>query len=795
MVTPIEKENLGEALLIPSLISADGDRVTFGGGFMGDAPSLGGVNNPYLAERDESGWGFSTGFFRPAAQNAGGASPTGEDHLPDLSAALWNAQTAAQRDTGESQFFLASRTKQWTARSSVLTLQPDPVGMADVAGYRGGSADLSRFVFSRAGGASATTAVHSRYLADDPVPLAGGLASRRGWPNLYLVAGGDSPTPSLQLVNRDTNGTVIGPRCGAILGGANSSNGTVSGSSARHAVSADGKTIFFTARPTAVEPARSYCTPAAGGGNTAAPARVFARRDGLAITQVSQSQCARTAPDPVCSTANDVDDQFEGASVNGQRVFFTTTRQLTNSDRDTTKDLYAYDFDPPAGQPNLVQVSQGDGSPGSTAGNGAVVQGVVRLADDGSRAYVVAHGRLTATPNARGEVASTGAKNLYVWQRDAQHSQGRVAFVAPLDAADAGLWAVRDERAAHATPNSGTDGSGHAIGGDGRFLVFASAAALTEDAPGDAVDVFRYDDGTQRLRLVSRRSADATGDAGAPANLVQQFNLTSKASYANLGRTMSEDGAVVAFTTDRALVAEDVNDSTDVYQWRDDGDDGVVSLITDGVHVSPEFQVTAWGTMSPGGRDLIFLSGAGLLPEDSDGGPDVYNARIDGGFPYEEPPVDEPCAGDACQGPPSPEPPAPFAGSVSFAGPGNGTPPAGPPAESVKPTVSKLKTVRGTSAKVRVKVPGKGKIQISGSGFSRVAKSADKAGTYTIQVRLTQRARATLKRKGQVKLRLTVGFAPAAGASSTVRVPVGFKSATRKASSRVVQSSDARKGR
>ena len=54
--------------------------------------------------------------------------------------------------------------------------------------------------------------------------------------------------------------------------------------------------------------------------------------------------------------------------------------------------------------------------------------------------------------------------------------------------------------------------------------------------------------------------------------------------------------------------------------------------------------------ITPSGRDLFFKTSAGLVKEDTDGAPDIYDARIGGGFPVAEAPVER-CEGDACQGP------------------------------------------------------------------------------------------------------------------------------------------------
>ena len=54
--------------------------------------------------------------------------------------------------------------------------------------------------------------------------------------------------------------------------------------------------------------------------------------------------------------------------------------------------------------------------------------------------------------------------------------------------------------------------------------------------------------------------------------------------------------------------------------------------------------------IDPSGRNIFFITSQGLVPQDTDGADDVYDARLGGGFPLPPAPV-QPCAGDACQGP------------------------------------------------------------------------------------------------------------------------------------------------
>ncbi len=276
--------------------------------------------------------------------------------------------------------------------------------------------------------------------------------------SLYEYIGYGNTTPL--LVGVDSEGKQIS-RCGTTLGGFHSD-----GSSSQNAVSADGSTVFFTAAACGSPP------------NGSPPvAEVFARIDNglpgartVAISEPSKEDCLGCDTEPGV-LAN---GSFEGASEDGTKAFFATTQPLLGGD--TSKNLYEYDLDAPAGE-RVVRVSAGD----STVSNPAAgVQSVTAISNDGSHVYFTATGALTSTPNAEGEAAEPNAGNLYVYERDAQFPSGRIAFIAK----NAGV------READVTP-------------DGRFLVFTSSADLTPDDTSTARQVFEYDAQTGALVRVS----------------------------------------------------------------------------------------------------------------------------------------------------------------------------------------------------------------------------------------------------------------------------------------------------
>jgi WD40-like Beta Propeller Repeat len=316
------------------------------------------------------------------------------------------------------------------------------------------------------------------------------------------------------------------------------------------------------------------------------PQRVYVRENGATTIEASASACTRAD----CDAPQDV--AFAGATADGAHAFLITGQQLTNDDADSDADVYRFDL----GSRSLTRVSAGP--PGTTA----AVQGVrVRASADGSRVYFLAGGQLV--PGA----GTPGGSNLYLSDR------GTLRFVATVPDLDLG---------------------GAQISADGGVLAFTTAAALLPGDTDSQRDVYRYDAGTGGLALVS------AGAGELPANFGQDpFVPIAQQPL----RSMSADGSRIAFVTSEALTPADHNATLDVYEWAG----GDLRLVTSG---APGVDPPAYAGMSADGRSIFFFSDESLLPADGDGGdPDLYVARVGGGFPA--PPAAAPeCEGDACQG-------------------------------------------------------------------------------------------------------------------------------------------------
>ena len=657
LVTPPYKEG---ALITLRAVSPDGLRAivqSFGNfGDAGNNQEAEGAT--YELTRGSSGW-TETGVDLPASQ-----FPWDDyrDASSDLSSTLWEARTASQ-SVYALDFWVRESDGALHDLGPVLppseTAGPPglgpPPGLAPAspveAVYRGASSDLSRVLF---------TSEEGRWPSD---------TTKAGTASLYEYSAGHSGPPA--LVGVDDAGGLIG-ECGVSLGPESASVGA---SRSSGAVSADGSVVFFTVRGADSGDSCVLMQPPVD--------ELFARIDESNTIAVSEP-----SPNAECTGAclgsPPADAEYVGASRDGSKVFFTSTQQLTNGasedstlgDSATAKggtgcaetsgpggcNLYEYDFDNPLGG-NLVLASAGGPEPR--------VQGVVSVSEDGSHVYFVAKGVLTPAPNEYGAVAVSGSENLYVFERDAQFPAGRVLFIGVLSPEDAEDWNGGESRGegavATATP-------------DGQFLVFPSVADLTPDDTSTVSQIFRYDAQTGELVRVSIGESGFNDNGNTDTLPVAiPFDPARVGDGEHLPSAISADGAFVVFQsadglTPGALNAKATNESgvlaQNVYEYHD----GSVSLISDGQDTSTiedVASVAAEGTTESGG-DIFFRTADPLVPQDGDTQVDIYDARIDGGFPAEQSPVA--CQGEACQGLPSVAPVVGVPGSATFTGSGDLTP-------------------------------------------------------------------------------------------------------------------------
>ena len=216
--------------------------------------------------------------------------------------------------------------------------------------------------------------------------------------------------------------------------------------------------------------------------------------------------------------------------------------------------------------------------------------------------------------------------------------------------------------AAAAAPSTYPPTTGRArVSDDGTKLLFVSDESLTGYNNLDKYtglpdsQVFLFDATADKLTCVSchpqgKRPIGPSTIPGAVANGTAPGSI---ASYKP--RALSANGRRVFFDSGDALVVTDANSKPatgagipDVYEWEAQGEGtctaaaGCIGIISSG----PSTDGATFADASANGTDVYFLTEASLVEGDR-GAFDLYDARVDGGFPI--PPQPIPCEGDACQ--------------------------------------------------------------------------------------------------------------------------------------------------
>ncbi len=340
------------------------------------------------------------------------------------------------------------------------------------------------------------------------------------------------------------------------------------------------------------------------------------------------------------------------ASPDGSQAFFQSTEDLTEAAKDASPggEAKTYDFD-------------------------------------------VETGVLTYLPGVVGQILDTDADG------------SSLAFVRPEsehDPPELDLWSASPGGGAVTAvaqlPEGGV--SEARMSSDGSILVFITPSRLSNSFNSGGVEqVYRYDSATNTLGCVSCAPAGVTPNGG--ASISQQLLGVFERGVVDK-RGISSDGGRVFFQTQTPLVPQDTNTNApevevgqeeyakqgmDVYEW----ENGVVYLISSGNSSRDSYLLDS----SANGNDVFFATTEGLVSGDTDGGYDVYDARVPqpGDNP---PPAAVPCEGPVCQGPP--QVPSPLAASASstFNGLGNPVPePTAVPVAKPKPATKAKRCKRG----------------------------------------------------------------------------------------------------
>jgi hypothetical protein len=564
--------------------------------------------------------------------------------------------------------------------------------------FSGASRDLSHVVFETNGGA---------YWPGDTTQLNGeGLSLYE-----YAGAGNSEPElvgvrneGPLDASPRNQGAELISD-CGTWLGAGRADESL-------HAVSASGEAVFFTAVGHGIKARGllTSCPSEVQAPEVSELYARIAGQKTLDISSPSAAEypasqgegSGPTECDATCHAAPKAEGTYVGASEDGSKVFFTTRQPLLNEDTDSAADLYMAELegDGPDAHLSAIRRLSGGSQP-------AEVQGFPTLSDDGSHVFFVAFGALTG-PNPEGNspapavagtgtisfksnevtgisgsftpgelisgpgisgdttVAAVGAGTLQLSTKAlasrsvsltegqpnlyaADTRSGALSFIGTLAPKDRDQWVWRIFEMAEKSPQEIEESFSPArlayvnpmqATSDGRFLLFESTAALTAGATGEASQAYRYDSSTGKLVRVS---IDEEGHEDERPLIIPPRTKTGAAPNADSHPAIADDGTVV-FESRAVLTADATPGRRHVYEY----EGGHVHLIASAPAQAVELIGGAGSGIDPSGRDIFFADAESLVPADSDTGPDVYDARVEGGFPAPTAPPE--CLGDACHG-------------------------------------------------------------------------------------------------------------------------------------------------
>jgi hypothetical protein len=253
---------------------------------------------------------------------------------------------------------------------------------------------------------------------------------------------------------------------------------------------------------------------------------------------------------------------FQGASSDGSIVVLSTVEQLAGGDADAGDDIYARDVDGEA--TSLV-------SPVGNCPAASCPPTFGGVSADGTHIFFETNDRIAAAD-------LDGASDIYDW------SGGAPALVStgPLGP--------------NGTPDAVFDGTS----ANGSVVAFSTTEPLLSEDTDSTTDVYRRAGGATTLT--------STGPAATGQSLPAAFHR------------ISADGAQILFNTAERLTGGDVDDSQDVYE-RSGATTSLVSIGPSGGN--GEFDA-AFAGLSGDGQHVLFDTAEALVSQDTDGASDVY---------------------------------------------------------------------------------------------------------------------------------------------------------------------------
>jgi hypothetical protein len=452
--------------------------------------------------------------------------------------------------------------------------------------------------------------------------------------NLYEWDGNKPPGEELSLAGvlpdgeAPTEGSVAGPGGPAL--GEESIGGATGRFYTQNTISADGSRVFFS---------------------DAGTGQIYMREPGTARTI------------PVSAGAA----YWRAATADGSMVFYTEG-----------ENLYRFNVIKFETSKKLEPEALAEAREALTSGAAGVLGTLGISTENGSYAYFVATGVLAGNENSNKEKAQANNANLYGWH------DGETLFLARLDTE--GEYDEYDWRGFYspdpgAAPATGEKSS--RVTPDGTTVLFASQAQLTGYDNAGQGELYLHDAASGAMACVSCNPSGAAGVS--EAYLADNLSITvSPERNAFLTRNLSDDGSRVFFQTKEALVPQDTNGQTDVYEWEREsagGSDGCshssasfsessggcLYLISTGESGDPSY----FGDASANGSDVFFFTRQALVGQDQDQNDDVYDARVEGGIAAQNPLPTTDCTGEGCLGPASTSPVFGVPSSTAIAGVGD----------------------------------------------------------------------------------------------------------------------------
>lgn len=331
--------------------------------------------------------------------------------------------------------------------------------------------------------------------------------------------------------------------------------------------------------------------------------------------------------------------QFEAASEDGTRVFFSTEERLVAEDTDLQTDVYMRDLE----SGTTVLVTEGEDACAPGCGNGTNPATFANATADGSRVFFETKERLASAD-------TDNSTDLYM--RD-------------LETGETVLVSAGEPGCAPACGNGAFEVSRRGISGDGRYAYFATAERLAAADTDEASDIYARDLQTGSTYLVSRGECAGCGNNGAvplfdgassggsrvffsteeklvsadsdsatdiyardlpsgPTILISGGSAERTASFA----ATSADGAHVFFTTAEGLVGEDTDEANDVYEWTGGSRDLITSSAACSSHCGANFEA-----VSADSTEVLFSTAESLISADQDTSVDIYRQNVAGGEP------------------------------------------------------------------------------------------------------------------------------------------------------------------